>query len=679
MKRRAFRLFLLLSAVFCVLPACGLVFAQTSSGPINLDRALREETPREPDRAASYYHYALARWYESQGDPARALLEMQEALETNPANSDIHYELAVLYARQGNIAEATRYANEAVKLDSENPDPHWLLTNIHMSSQQARRRGGGAPAPTPAGNDGLRQAVRELEILEKLTPEDENVYSMLGGIYFQLGEIEKAIAAYEKYQKYADSDNGYREIARYYVGANNLDMAAEYLNKGLEFQPDSAESLMLLGNIYLSQGKNREAVGILKKLSDISNGNAQIMQQLAITLFEAKDYREAADVLEEMAERTRLDRLSQILLGRSYFEMNRYSDAIKLFNEVLARVHDDVEARFYLGESYLRIGRYAEAAKIYEGLLGDRENPEVLQNRALFRDRLAGVWIGLEDYEKAIDIYEEIAEANPQDRYKLLEAYRLGKKYDKGLALGKEFMAKDPGDIDIGIIYARMLADAGKKKDGADFLARLLQSHPDNIQIYINLSEIYRQDKRYSDAEKVLLRGEEQSKIPEDTERLKFQRAAVYEQQKSFDRAEQIFKELLEKKPDNASVLNYLGYMLADRGVRLDEAIRYINEALKIDPENGAFLDSLGWAYFKQDDMENAEKYLLEAVGIVPNDSTIHDHLGDLYFKLGQFEKARGYWAEAVRISSDPDEVQRVRRKLNQVEDALRRKTPSRK
>ena len=86
-----------------------------------------------------------------------------------------------------------------------------------------------------------------------MTPDDERVYYTLGGIYFELGEINKAIETYEKYQKYSDSDDGYREIARYYTSVGNLDMAVEYLVKGLELQPDSAETLVMLGNIYLSQ------------------------------------------------------------------------------------------------------------------------------------------------------------------------------------------------------------------------------------------------------------------------------------------------------------------------------------------------------------------------------------------------------------------------------------------
>jgi tetratricopeptide (TPR) repeat protein len=359
--------------------------------------------------------------------------------------------------------------------------------------------------------------------------------------------------------------------------------------------------------------------------------------------------------------------------------MNRTSDAIRLFKEVLSRIPEDVDARYYLAESYTRTGQYEDAVKIFEDLLRDRENPEALNNRTVFMERLAGVLLELEKYDKAIDLYEEIAETNPQERYKLLEAYRVSERYDKGIALGKELLAENPDDIFIGIIYARMLADAGRKKEGAEFLYSMLQSHPNEIQIYINLSEIYRQDKRYSDAEKVLLRGEEQQKDPENIERLKFQRAAIYEQQKSFDRAERLFREILEKSPDSAQTLNYLGYMFADRGVRLDEAIKHVGKALEIDPENGAYLDSMGWAYFKLDNMENAEKYLLKAVSIVPKDSTMHDHLGDLYFKLGQLEKARDYWTEAARVGKDPEEVQKVRRKLNQVETTLRKKSPSRK
>ena len=77
--------------------------------------------------------------------------------------------------------------------------------------------------------------------------------------------------------------------------------------------------------------------------------------------------------------------------------------------------------------------------------------------------------------------------------------------------------------------------------------------------------------------------------------------------------------------------LNYLGYMLADRGTRLDEALGYIRRAVALDPQNGAYLDSLGWVYYKMGNYELAEENLRRASERMGDDPTIHDHLGELY------------------------------------------------
>ena len=88
-------------------------------------------------------------------------------------------------------------------------------------------------------------------------------------------------------------------------------------------------------------------------------------------------------------------------------------------------------------------------------------------------------------------------------------------------------------------------------------------------------------------------------------------------------------------------MLNYYGYMLADRGVRLDEATSMIQKAVKQEPNNGAYLDSLGWAYYKQNKLAEAEEYLRKAVEREAHDPTILGHLGDVYVKLGQTRARR--------------------------------------
>ena len=224
------------------------------------------------------------------------------------------------------------------------------------------------------------------------------------------------------------------------------------------------------------------------------------------------------------------------------------------------------------------------------------------------------------------------------------------------------------------MVYARTLGDAGKHNQGAEILHKLLQLDASNLDIYMNLSQIYLQGKRFSDAEKVLRRAQTLESLREgDTERIKFQLASLYERQKDFDRAESLFKEILKTNPDNASALNYMGYMLADRGVRLQEAVEYVEKALALEPNNGAYLDSLGWAFFKLNDLKQAETYLLKAVSIVKNDPTIHDHLGDLYFKSGDYRKAEEYWNRSLTSGTEAEEIQKVREKMEKLKETSRK------
>ena len=92
--------------------------------------------------------------------------------------------------------------------------------------------------------------------------------------------------------------------------------------------------------------------------------------------------------------------------------------------------------------------------------------------------------------------------------------------------------------------------------------------------------------------------------------------------------------------PQNSMALNYLGYMLADRGTKLEEALGMIKKALELDPSNGAYLDSIGWAYFRLGKYEMAEESLVKASQRMGSDPTVQDHLGDLYQKTGRLKLA---------------------------------------
>jgi tetratricopeptide (TPR) repeat protein len=118
--------------------------------------------------------------------------------------------------------------------------------------------------------------------------------------------------------------------------------------------------------------------------------------------------------------------------------------------------------------------------------------------------------------------------------------------------------------------------------------------------------------------------------------------------------------------------LNYLGYMLADRGVKLDDALSMVQKAVQLDPQNGAYLDSLGWVYFKMGQYALAEANLRKASERIGQDPQVHDHLGELFEKTGRLKMAAGQWeqslqeyAKTVPADAEPGDVNKVQKKLD--------------
>jgi Flp pilus assembly protein TadD len=128
---------------------------------------------------------------------------------------------------------------------------------------------------------------------------------------------------------------------------------------------------------------------------------------------------------------------------------------------------------------------------------------------------------------------------------------------------------------------------------------------------------------------------------------------------------------VLEKSPDNAAALNYLGYMFADRNVKLAEAEKMIRKALEQDPGNGAYLDSLGWVQFRLGQYAEAEASLKTASEKVPKDSTIQDHLGDVYLKMGRLKDAITAWEKSVQAWNNSSAAEREGLDIGKVQKKL--------
>ncbi len=151
-----------------------------------------------------------------------------------------------------------------------------------------------------------------------------------------------------------------------------------------------------------------------------------------------------------------------------------------------------------------------------------------------------------------------------------------------------------------------------------------------------------------------------------------FELAAAYEQAGRHADAERLFREVLRANPSHALALNYLGYMLAERGERLDEAVSLIARALEIEPGNASYEDSLGWAYYKQARYDLAVEHLARAAAASVTSSVVQDHYGDALFALKRYTDAIAVWERALAGDLGDVESDDIHKKIARARDMVR-------
>ena len=141
-------------------------------------------------------------------------------------------------------------------------------------------------------------------------------------------------------------------------------------------------------------------------------------------------------------------------------------------------------------------------------------------------------------------------------------------------------------------------------------------------------------------------------------------RGICYERSHQWPKAEADLQAALKLFPEQPHVLNYLGYSWIDQGVHLDDGMAMIKKAVQQRPDDGYIVDSLGWAYFRIGNYEEAVKQLERAIELKPEDPTINDHLGDAYWRIERLLEAKFQWAHARDLKPDPDDLPKIEEKL---------------
>ena len=257
---------------------------------------------------------------------------------------------------------------------------------------------------------------------------------------------------------------------------------------------------------------------------------------------------------------------------------------------------------------------------------------------------------------------------NPTNHLALLS---LADLYDamKKPELAVEVYDRVPSDSPIKRLADIQVAidlDALERTDEAKkHLERLIASRTDNLEAILALGGILRERKQYAECADTYSRAIAQIPNPDRSNWTVFYfRGICYERAKQWAKAEADFKKALELYPDQPHVLNYLGYSWIDQGINLDEGMRMIKKSVEQRPDDGYIVDSLGWAYFRLGNYEEAAKQLDRAVELKPTDPTINDHLGDAYWKVGRTLEAKFQWSHARDLKPEPEELVKIDQKL---------------
>ncbi|AUM75667.1 hypothetical protein CYR75_11070 [Paracoccus jeotgali] len=218
------------------------------------------------------------------------------------------------------------------------------------------------------------------------------------------------------------------------------------------------------------------------------------------------------------------------------------------------------------------------------------------------------------------------------------------------------------------------LARAGRIEDAERAARTLTEARPQIAQGWIALGDLLRQQDRWAEAVAPYDRAIALID-PADTDSLWFPlyaRAIAFERSGNFERAETDLKAALEIRPDNAQMLNYLGYSYVDRGENLDLALRLIEQAVELSPDDGYILDSLGWVLYRLGRYQEAVEPQERALAQMSNDPLVNDHMGDIYWKVGRKREARMQWQRALSFKPETeDEAYRIRAKLDRGLDAV--------
>lgn len=675
----------------CIILVASAAFAQQAPAPAPAQAQAGNQA--EANKATAYYEYSLghlyaelAAAYGNRGEYFnKAADAYRAALKADPSATFIAEELSDLYIQSGRLREAVLDAEDALKQNPNDLNSRRLLARIYTHLI-------GDSQTNQIDPDMVKKAVEQYQKITEADPKDVDSWIMLGRLQKALMNSTEAMAAFKKALEIdADNEDAMTGLATVYADLGDNKSAADMLRKVAEKDPNP-RSLTALANVYEQLKDYSLAAEMLRRALDQQPDNMELRQALAEDLLQSNQLDDALKIYQQEAADDPKDIRAQLRMSMIYRQKRDFAKAREAADKAKEIDPTDLEAQFNDVNLLEAEGKLPDAIKSLKGILDATAKKSYSASekgsRSFLLQNLGDLERTIEQYGPAVDAFRQLADLDPDNNgaraeAEIIETYREAKDYPKAETEADSAVKKFPKDRTISETRASVLSDLGKTDAAAAEIRRLSQGKNDR-ETDLALADIYEKAKNFTEMAKVLDAAANLAQTSEDKQTVAFRRGAMYERMKNYPAAEAEFKKVLDLNPDNDAALNYLGYMLADRNVRLDEARDLISKAVAREPNSGAYLDSLGWVYFRLNKLPEAEDKLREALRYMSRDPTVHDHLAEVYFHEGKIREAIAQWQSSLRefqagppSDMDRTEYGKVQKKLEDAKVRLARETGS--
>jgi len=464
--------------------------------------------------------------------------------------------------------------------------------------------------------------------------------------------------------------------------AKQPDRALELLKKAAARPGATGAIFARLGFVYTQQGKTDLAIAANREAIDKAPASLAGYQNLFFEYLQGKQPDAALQLLKQAQKKAGND--PEFLMGLSeYFatlglqfptqreEAN--TNAMALLKRVDALHPAEPMLRLKLADGFNLLGNTSRAAELYLDLL--KKLPEIPVVRERVHAKLAEIYLHRSDHKAAAEQLQAILKedpSNPQIYYYLGSIAFEDKHPEEAVDHFRKAIILNPNFEPAYYEMASALISLNRTGEALAALEQAGQKFPQNFVREYLLAIAFRQEKAYPEAlqhftaAEVIARATDPKRL---TDTFFFQIGATHERKGDLGQAEKYFRQSLELSPDNAEVLNYLGYMWAEHATNLVTAREMIEKALKSDPENEAYLDSMAWVLFQMKQPQEALPYVEKSVKLSEQpDAVLLDHLGDIQAALEHWEQACDAWRKSLLV--EPNDS--IRKKLEEHEPKLK-------